>query len=58
MIRKAILKDLTKITEIYNQAIESKKSTADTNPFTVTQREGWFLEHNRNRRTPIYSNEL
>ena len=54
MVRKANLNDLAKITEIYNQAIASKKSTADMQPFKVEQREEWFLDHNQNSRTPIY----
>jgi len=54
MFRNATFTDLEKITEIYNQAIASKKSTSDMQPFTAKQREGWFFEHNGNKRTPIY----
>lgn len=54
MIRQANFQDLAQITEIYNQAIASKKSTADMRPYTAKQREGWFFEHTKNNRTPIY----
>jgi len=44
--------DLQYITAIYNQAIESRKSTADTEIYATEQRKQWFLSHN-NERTPI-----
>lgn len=53
VIRVATIKDLPQVTEIYNQAIDSKKSTADMHPLTIEQRETWFFEHTQNKRTPI-----
>ena len=37
--------DLTAIVAIYNQAIPSDRSTANTTPLTVESRTAWFLEH-------------
>lgn len=54
MIRKAVKNDLERITEIYNQAIISKKATADMEVFKEDQRMQWFLIHSNNERTPIY----
>ncbi len=53
-IRRADKADLARLTDIYNQAICSKKATADVIPFTPEQREQWFLEHCRQERTPVY----
>ena len=52
MIREATIHDLERLTEIYNQAILSKKATADTETFTAEQRREWLLSHN-NKRTPL-----
>ncbi len=45
MIRLAQIDDLPAIVEIYNQAIPSKQSTADTQPVQVEDRMMWFAEH-------------
>jgi L-amino acid N-acyltransferase YncA len=44
-IRFAALDDLPRLVEIYNQAIASHTATADTFPFTVEARRGWFDAH-------------
>ena len=44
-IRIASLTDLPRLVEIYNQAIASHTATADTLPFTVEARRGWFDAH-------------
>lgn len=44
-IRPAVLKDLDKITEIYNEAILETVATFDTQPKTMQEQEGWFKEH-------------
>jgi len=54
MIRLATIDDLYRLTAIYNQAIESKKATADMLTFTPEQRKPWLLSHIENKRTPIY----
>ena len=54
MIRLAKKSDLIRITDIYNQVVESKKAVANIRTFTVKQRESWFLEHYEHERTPIY----
>lgn len=54
MIRKAQTTDLAELTSIYNQAIGTGRSTADTTPFTVDSRSAWFFEHTNDPRTPIY----
>lgn len=53
MIRRAVKEDLPEITGIYNQAIASGRATADIQPFSAEQREGWF-SINENDRTPVY----
>lgn len=53
MIRPAIINDLERITVIYNQAIESRQATSDTQIFTTEQRNLWFSSHN-DKRTPIF----
>jgi L-amino acid N-acyltransferase YncA len=52
-IRLAIPADLPRLVEIYNQAIASGIATADTAPFTVETRRGWFDAHLPNA-YPIY----
>lgn len=44
-IRIATKKDLRDINEIYNQSIPSRRSTADTEPVNMKERERWFREH-------------
>ena len=45
IIRLASPADLPRLVEIYNQAIASHTATADTKPFTVETRRGWFYAH-------------
>jgi len=47
-IRIANIKDLEKITEIYNQAVLSKFETADTVIFESKDRLEWFYNHPQN----------
>ena len=42
--------DLPVIVEIYNSTIPSREVTADTEPVSVASRQGWFDEHNPERR--------
>lgn len=44
-IRPATLKDLTAITEIYNEAILNTTATFDTEPKSLEDREHWFKSH-------------
>jgi phosphinothricin acetyltransferase len=46
-IRKANDLDLPKINKIYNQAVENRFYTADTEIITEKQRENWFKYFNR-----------
>ena len=52
-IRLAAPADLPRLVEIYNQAIVSRIATADTVPFTIETRRGWFDAHTPNA-YPIY----
>lgn len=53
MIRKAELSDLGRLTDIYNQAIESGRCTCDRETLTPEDRLGWFSEHTEER-YPLY----
>ena len=44
-IRKATFSDLPNIVDIYNQAVPTRRSTANTIPWTVESRTPWFIEH-------------
>ncbi len=44
-IRKAELKDLPAITDIYNEAIRNTSATFDTTEKTVVQQKEWFDKH-------------
>lgn len=44
-IRKANLKDLDRITEIYNEAIVKTTATFDTQPKTLKEQRVWFSNH-------------
>jgi len=44
-VRLAHLDDLPAIVETYNQAIQTKRSTGDTEPVQVVDRVAWFREH-------------
>jgi L-amino acid N-acyltransferase YncA len=52
-IRVAARQDWLKIAEIYNQAVEEKYATADTEPITPASRREWFVQHSRDK-YPIY----
>lgn len=45
LIRIAEIEDLSAVVEIYNQAIRTGQRTADTTPFLVESRLGWFNAH-------------
>lgn len=51
-IRTAVKEDLPELTEIYNEAVSAGFQTADTQPFTVQEREKWFAAHQSN--FPVY----
>jgi L-amino acid N-acyltransferase YncA len=55
-IRFATPADLPRLVEIYNQAIASHFATADTIPFTIEARRGWFAAHTPDA-YPIYTCE-
>jgi L-amino acid N-acyltransferase YncA len=48
-IRIATLNDIDSIVEIYNQAIQAGKKTADTTTFTSNERIEWFKSHVRDK---------
>ena len=52
-IRFATLADLSRIVEIYNQAIAAGNATGDTVPFTVESRRAWFESHSQEA-YPLY----
>lgn len=52
-IRIAEITDLPGIISIYNQAVPTRRSTANTIPWTVESRTPWFNEHEPNRH-PIF----
>ena len=56
-IRHATESDQLRIIEIYNQAVETGFSTADTEPATVESRADWFSSHQENR-YPIYVDDF
>jgi len=56
-IRIAELSDLPQIVAIYNQAVPTRRSTANTIPWTVKSRTPWFIEHEPGTR-PIFVAEL
>jgi phosphinothricin acetyltransferase len=49
-IRHAQPQDLPRIVAIYNASIPDRMATADTEPVTVSSREGWFAEFDPARR--------
>lgn len=53
MIRKALVTDLTAIVDIYNQAINARHCTADTECIDLENRLQWFKQHD-NAKTPIF----
>lgn len=52
-IKLAEYKDLEALVEIYNQAIETHRCTADMDTFSVEERISWFEEH-QSLEYPIY----
>ena len=44
-VRLAVDDDVSAITEIYNQAIEMRSATADTEPVSEESRRTWLSEH-------------
>lgn len=50
-IRRASIKDLETIKDIYNEAILTTDATFDTEPKTVAEQRSWFKEHGK--RNPI-----
>lgn len=50
----AATKDLPRIVEIYNQAVLTRKSTADLVPLTIEQRKTWFAGHQNNMQRPLW----
>jgi L-amino acid N-acyltransferase YncA len=56
-LRIAKLADLPSIVGIYNQAVPTQRSTANTTPVTVEARKKWFQEHEPDRH-PIFVAEL
>ncbi|WPK69207.1 Putative phosphinothricin acetyltransferase YwnH [Eubacterium callanderi] len=53
MIRKAKTSDLARLTDIYNQAIESGYCTCDTEKCTTATRKTWLKDHS-NSAYPIF----
>ena len=56
-IRKANISDLPNIVAIYNQAVPTHHSTANTIPWTVESRTTWFMEHEPDKH-PIFVAEV
>lgn len=50
-VRDATAEDLPAIVEIYNSAVPTRVSTADTEPISVEARSAWFDEHGPSRRS-------
>ena len=57
MIRFAIINDLERIVDIYNQAVPHKNATADLELIKRGQRISWFKEHNPES-YPIFVKEI
>jgi phosphinothricin acetyltransferase len=57
LIRIAQLADLPVIVSIYNQAVPTRRSTANTIPWTIEGRTTWFNEHKPNHH-PIFVGEV
>jgi len=54
MIQIAKLDDLAAIVAIYNEAVQLRYATADTEPVSVESRQRWFAEHDP-KTYPIYT---
>lgn len=57
IIRLARPEDLAALVAIYNQAIPDRQATADLEPVTVTDRQGWFDRHDPDRH-PLWVGEV
>jgi L-amino acid N-acyltransferase YncA len=53
IIRKAEIKDLIVINEIYNQAVDAEHQTADIKTITMDMRQKWYLDHDV-KRYPLF----
>ncbi|MDO9333512.1 MAG: N-acetyltransferase family protein [Dehalococcoidales bacterium] len=47
IIRRASVKDLKAITDIYNEAILTTDATFDTEPKTIAEQKVWFSDHGK-----------
>jgi L-amino acid N-acyltransferase YncA len=56
-VRIAEMADLPAIVAIYNQAVPTHRSTANTTTYTVEGRKAWFMEHDPMKR-PIFVAEV
>lgn len=56
-IRLANERDLPRIVDIYNAAIPSRRSTADTEQVTTASRRDWFHQHQPDRRPLLVCEE-
>ena len=57
IIRIANIEDLKQITEIYNQAIPSQKSTGHTEPLKIEDQKEWLQKHDP-KKYPVYVSEI
>lgn len=57
IIRKAEMKDLKELLDIYNYEVENGVATFDLQPKTLDERKGWFLEHNVDNH-PLFVGEI
>jgi len=56
-VRMAKITDLPKIIAIYNQAVPTRRSTANTIPWTIESRTPWFNDHEPDKH-PIFVAEV
>ena len=56
-VRTSVIADLPKIIDIYNQAVPTRRSTANTIPWTIESRRDWFKEHEPDKH-PIFVAEV
>ncbi|MBE0571307.1 MAG: N-acetyltransferase [Ignavibacteriaceae bacterium] len=53
LLRNSIEKDIVEILKIYNQAVDEKFATADTEQVSIESRKDWFTQHSPET-YPIY----